>query len=85
MYHTNTFMQIMKFFPTDIFNNSVATHTTPTKRRRFTCYHQLLSLVFGQLRGCSSLHELEHSFNVHTPPHTTISKPPLYAAPPSPM
>lgn len=63
MFNDNKFMQIMKFFPQEIFKASVLKHNGDKKRRKFTCQNQLMAMIFCQLNGCKSLRELTYSFN----------------------
>jgi len=56
-------MEIMKFFPQEIFKASILRHGGDKKRRKFSCYNQIIAMIFCQLNGSKSLRELTCSFN----------------------
>ena len=69
MYDSNKFMQIMKFFPKEVFDLAVSNDSRGIKRRKFTYYNQMVSMIFHQINGCQSLRGLVTSFNAHPESH----------------
>lgn len=59
------FAQITKFLPQRFFNRLVAKYNDRTQRWSFTHWNHLLTLMFGQLTGCSSLRELTDIITAH--------------------
>lgn len=68
-------MQIIKLFPQEKFKSSVNKYSGDAKRRKFSCYNQLISMIFCHINGCKSLRELQHSFNAHTEDHYHLKMP----------
>jgi hypothetical protein len=59
MHHQNTVLHdILKWIPWSKFEKLVEEHGTDKSVRRFTTKHQLISLLFAQLAGLSSIREL---------------------------
>jgi hypothetical protein len=61
------FSQLTDFLPKRIFDGIVAKHNGDKHIRHFTCWNQLLSMVFGQLTGRDSLRDLMVSIEPHKP------------------
>lgn len=60
------FSQISFFLPARIFDRCVARYNGNRYVKHFTCWNQLLCMMFGQLCGRDSLRDLIVSINPHT-------------------
>ena len=61
------FAQLTDFLPQRVFDRLVSKYDGNKHVRRFTCWNQLLSMVFGQLTGRDSLRDLLVSIEPHKP------------------
>jgi len=61
------FAQLTDFLPQRVFDRLVSKYDGNKHVRRFTCWNQLLSMVFGQLTGRDSLRDLMVSIEPHKP------------------
>ncbi|MFM7021586.1 MAG: IS4 family transposase [Flavobacteriales bacterium] len=52
------FAQVTSFISVNDFNKSVARYRGNNQVKHFTCWHQLMCMVFGQLSNCDSLTDL---------------------------
>jgi hypothetical protein len=52
------FAQVTSFISVNDFNKSVARYNGNNKIQHFTCWNQLMCMVFGQLSNCDSLTDL---------------------------
>jgi hypothetical protein len=52
------FAQVVDFVPRYLFNKIVSMYKGDFHAKELNSYSQLLHLLFGQLTGCSSLHEI---------------------------
>ena len=59
------FTQISSFLPQRVFDRLVAKHKGNYKIRHFTCWNQLLCMMFGQLSNRESLSDLVLTINAH--------------------
>ena len=59
------FAQIVEFLPQRIFDKFVRKHSGNKYIRHFTCWNQLLCMVFGQLTNRDSLRDLIVAINAH--------------------
>jgi Domain of unknown function (DUF4372)/Transposase DDE domain len=59
------FAQIMEFLPNRVFDRIVLKHSGDKYVKHFSCYNQLLSLIFGQLCSRESLRDLTIIINAH--------------------
>ena len=59
------FAQISSFLPQRIFDRLVLKHNGNYKIRHFTCWNQMLSMMFGQLSNRESLRDLVLTINAH--------------------
>lgn len=59
------FTQISSFLPQRIFDRLVAKHKGNYKIRHFSCWNQLLCMMFGQLSNRESLSDLVLTINAH--------------------
>lgn len=61
------FSQLTEFLPRRIFDRMVAKHNGNKYVRHFTCWNQLLCMVFGQLTTRDSLRDLITVIEAHNP------------------
>ena len=61
------FSQLTEFLPRRIFDRTVAKHKGNRYVRHFTCWNQLLCMVFGQLTTRDSLRDLITVIEAHSP------------------
>jgi Domain of unknown function (DUF4372)/Transposase DDE domain len=59
------FAQIMEFLPNRVFDRIVLKHFGDKYIKHFSCYNQLLCLIFGQLCSRESLRDLTIIINAH--------------------
>ena len=59
------FAQIASFLPQRIFDRIVDNHSGNYRTRHFTCWNQLLCMMFGQLCNRESLRDLVLTINAH--------------------
>lgn len=69
MYSISRFQQIIKPVTNGIFQRHVNRHQADRYCKKFTCRDLLISQIFANLSGCTSLRTLESSFNSHTTHH----------------
>jgi hypothetical protein len=60
------FAQIASFLPQRKFDGIVAKHNGNYKIRHFSCWNQMLCMMFGQLSNHESLRDLVLTINAHT-------------------
>jgi len=66
MAHRNTvFAQLTTFLPRLVFQELVRGFRGDFRVRRFPCWNQLCSMLYGQVTGSESLRDLETGFNAH--------------------
>jgi len=61
------FSQLTEFLPRRIFDRMVAEHNGNKYVKHFTCWNQLLCMVFGQLTTRDSLSDLITVIEAHSP------------------
>ncbi len=61
------FAQLTNFLPQRVFDRLVNKYSGNKHVRHFTCWNQLLSMIFGQLTGRDSLRDLMISIEPHKP------------------
>jgi hypothetical protein len=61
------FAQLTDFLPQRVFDRLVSKYNGNKHVRHFSCWNQLLSMVFGQLTGRDSLRDLMISIEPHKP------------------
>ena len=69
MYSKTRFIELLQLFPKAIFDQKVKQTQSDKHYKRFSSWHHLVAMIYGQLSECKSLRELETSFNVHAPNH----------------
>lgn len=62
-HHNNVFHQLLKELPRYQFQKVVDRHNGDHRIRTLSCWTQLVSMMFAQLTGRSSLRDLEENFN----------------------
>lgn len=60
------FAQLIEFLPQRVFDSIVAKHLGNKYVRHFTCWNQLLSMIFGQLTNRDSLRDLIVAIEAHS-------------------
>lgn len=60
------FAQISSFLPQRVFDRIVANHKGNYRVRHFTCWNQMMCMMFGQLSNRDSLSDLIVTINAHT-------------------
>ena len=63
------FAQGVTFLPARIFDRCVRNHQGDKWVKHFTCWNQLLCMMFGQLSNRDSLRDLLVCINAHQPKH----------------
>ncbi len=63
------FAQIVTFLPSRIFDRCVHNHQGDKWVKHFTCWNQMLCMMFGQLSNRDSLRDLLVCINAHQPKH----------------
>ena len=64
MSHSNTiFHQLLKFLPHSCFQKTVDRYNGDYRRRKLSCWDQLLAMLFCQLCGRQSLRDIVEGFN----------------------
>ena len=61
------FSQLMEFLPRRTFDGIVKSHEGNKYIRSFTCWNQMLCMVFGQLTSRDSMRDLMLSLEAHQP------------------
>lgn len=61
------FSQLVEFLPKRVFDCIVMKYQGDKYIKSFSCWNQLLIMMFGQLSGCESLRELVCIVSAHTP------------------
>ena len=60
---------MLKALPRGAFEQAVSRHAADRHTKGFTCWGQLVAMVYGQLGGATSLRQLEAGFNQHVRHH----------------
>lgn len=63
----HVFSQLVEFLPKRVFDCIVMRYQGDKYIKSFSCWNQLLVMMFGQLSGCESLRELVCIVSAHTP------------------
>ncbi len=59
------FSKLTDFLEKRIFDGIVAKHNGDKGSRHFSCWNQMLVMMFGQFAGCDSLRDLTSVINAH--------------------
>ena len=62
-FRINRFQAVFQHLPKQTFERIVAQHGADKHRKGFSCWHQLVAMVYAQLSNASSLRTLEAGFN----------------------
>lgn len=77
MFRINRFQAIFRPLPKQSFDRIVAEHGADKHSKGFSCWHQLLALVYAQLSNASSLRTLEAGFNSNLRAHYHLGARPV--------
>lgn len=69
MFRVSRFAELLKLLPRGVFDRAVEQHHADKYRKRFSCWRQLVAMIYAQLSGASSLRVLASSFNVQAAHH----------------
>ena len=69
MYRVNRFQELMKQLPRASFAAAVEQQQADKYRKGFSCWQQMVMMIYAQLSGASSLRVLERSFNAQSAHH----------------
>ena len=69
MYSISRIQHILQSLPRGAFERSVQAHQGDRYSKGFTCWDQLIAMVYAQLSGAASLRQLEAGFNQHPSQH----------------
>jgi putative transposase len=69
MFRISRFAEVLKSLPRGLFDREVAKREADKHRKGFSCWRQLVSMVYLQLSGATSLRVLESGFNAHAGHH----------------
>ena len=69
MYSISRFQQVLKALPRGTFDQIVQRHQGNKHVKRFTCWHQLVAMLYVQLAGAASLRQLGAGLNMQPRHH----------------
>jgi putative transposase len=69
MYRISRLQEMMKALPRGVFERMVEKHQGNKHSKGFSCWDQLLALIYGQLTAAASLREIEAGFNAQSTHH----------------
>jgi len=69
MFRISRFAELLKHLPRGVFDRAVQEQQGDRYRKRFDCWQQLVTMMYAQLSGASSLRVLERGFNAHPAHH----------------
>jgi putative transposase len=69
MYSISRFQELMKLIPRGVLERAVQTHQADKFRKGFSCWQQLIAMIYAQLSNTMSLRTLERGFNSHPAHH----------------
>jgi putative transposase len=69
MFRVCRFAELLKHLPRGAFDRAVRQHEADKHRKGFSCWRQLVAMMYAQLSGASSLRVLIHGFNTHSAHH----------------
>jgi IS4 transposase len=78
MFRISRFQEVLKHLPRGVFDRAVRSQQADKYRKKFDCWQQLVSMVFAQLSGTTSLRTLEGSFNAQTAHHYHLRCAPVH-------
>jgi putative transposase len=78
IYSISRIQQVFQGLPRGAFHNAVEKHRGDRHCKGFTCWDQLVTMVYAQLSGVRSLRELEAGFNQHRTQHYHLNTRPVH-------
>jgi IS4 transposase len=69
MFRISRLQEVLKHLPRGVFDRAVRSQQADKYRKSFSCWQQLVGMVYAQLSGVSSLRTLQSSFNAHSAHH----------------
>jgi hypothetical protein len=66
------FAQICSFLPQRAFDTIVSRYSGDYRVRHFTCWNQMLCMMYGQLSNRDSLSDLALTVNAHSPKASNV-------------
>jgi putative transposase len=69
MFRVSRFGELLKILPRGVFDRAVDEHQADRYRKRFDCWQQLVTMMYAQFSGASSLRVLQSSFNAQAAHH----------------
>jgi putative transposase len=69
MFRISRLAELLKHVPRSVFDREVQRLQADKYRKSFSCWQQLVSMVYAQLSAASSLRVLHSSFNAHSAHH----------------
>jgi IS4 transposase len=69
MFRISRFAELLKHLPRGVFDQTVKKQQADKHRKGFSCWRQMVAMVYAQLAGASSLRVLESGFNAHSAHH----------------
>jgi putative transposase len=69
MFSISRFQEVLKHLPRGVFDRAVRSQQADKYRKKFSCWQQLVCMVYAQLSGASSLRTLQSSFNAQSAHH----------------
>ena len=77
MFRINRFQAVFQHLPKQTFDRIVAQHGADKHSKGFSCWHQLVAMVYAQLSNASSLRTLEAGFNAAVGSHYHLGARPV--------
>ncbi len=69
MFRISRFGELLKLLPRGAFDRAVENVGADRYRKRFSCWQQLVAMLYGQFSGATSLRVLERGFNAQCAHH----------------
>jgi IS4 transposase len=77
MFRISRFQEVLKHLPRGVFDRAVRSQQADKYRKSFSCWQQLVVMVYAQLSGATSLRTLQSGFNAHGAHHYHLRCNPL--------
>ena len=74
MFSISRIQELLKALPRGAFEQAVRQHAGERHAKGFTCWSQLVAMVYAQLSGAASLRQLEAGFNQHVRHHYHLAR-----------
>jgi putative transposase len=69
MFRISRFQEVLKHLPRGVFDRAVRSEQADKYRKKFSSWQHLVSMVYAQLSGATSLRTLQSSFNAQSAHH----------------